>query len=205
MQRETTPARTCGLPGCTARFYARGMCNRHYLLSRKHPDATRDELAEMRKRAQTPDEVRALLLRRSVAMPSGCREWRGATDRSGYGNVRWERHLWGAHRLSFHLFVRPVTPGLEVCHTCDNPPCIEPSHLFEGTHLVNVHDARDKGRMAGNGGRSGAANGRAKLTEADVRAIRADARPIRVIGQQYGIHPSTAAKIRSGQGWPSVS
>lgn len=53
-----------------------------------------------------------------------------------------------AHRYSYELKHGPVPPCLDVCHHCDNPPCVRPSHLFTGTRLQNMDDARRKGRLA---------------------------------------------------------
>lgn len=72
-----------------------------------------------------------------------------------------------AHRLSWEIHHGPIPPGLLVCHRCDNPPCVNPSHLFLGTNRENMIDASHKGRTA-----SGERSPRAKLTAATVLEIR---------------------------------
>ena len=188
---------SCPVPGCTRPFYARGLCGAHYILARKYPDDTPAELAARGRRVRTEDEVRALLLARSLPVGE-CREWQGARDRHGYGNVRWDGALWGAHRLAFHLFVQPVAKGAEVCHSCDNPPCILTDHLFLGTHHENMLDAASKGRMAGNGGRSGERNGRAVLSDADVLVIRESREPPAVLAARYGVSTQHVCSVRTG-------
>src|SRR3954470_5960578 len=103
-----------------------------------------------------------------------CWPWVGARQQTGYGILfkssrprRW--HL--AHRLSWELHNGPIPGGLHVLHRCDNPPCVNPAHLFLGTQADNN---RDRGRKGRNGGHKirGAANGRAKLSPTDVAAIR---------------------------------
>jgi hypothetical protein len=78
------------------------------------------------------------------AMPNGCIEWRGATDQHGYGVYKSIR----VHRLSYGLSKGDPT-GLSVCHSCDNPLCLNPEHLFLGDAKANAVDCSLK-RRAGN-------------------------------------------------------
>ena len=195
----------CDVPGCGRPFYAHRLCNAHYAAQRAHPGETLEQLGARSVRARTDDEMRALIASRVTVMPNGCHEWQGARDRHGYGNIRWKNRLWGAHRLAFHLFVRPVVKGEDICHACDNPPCCNVEHLFAGTHHENMLDAKAKDRMAGNGDRIGERNGRAILTEADVRAIRADPRPASVVAAIYGIAQVYVYSVRSRRVWKHVA
>lgn len=76
-----------------------------------------------------------------------CWEWQGRRDRSRYGQISTGdgRHT-GTHRVSWEL-TRGAPGELNVLHKCDNPPCVNPRHLFVGTHTDNMRDARDKGRL----------------------------------------------------------
>lgn len=76
----------------------------------------------------------------------GCWEWCAATW-SGYGRMKVLGRFVMAHRLSFEMHVRAIPEGMCVCHRCDNPRCVRPSHLFEGTHQDNINDAKRKGRL----------------------------------------------------------
>lgn len=76
----------------------------------------------------------------------GCWEWTGYRNTLGYGRVRIEGKKELAHRVSYALFVGPITDSLLVCHHCDNPSCINPSHLFLGTNSDNFRDMSAKGR-----------------------------------------------------------
>jgi hypothetical protein len=75
-----------------------------------------------------------------------CWEWIRGTDTNGYGKVRFRKHIQMAHRVAWILTHGEITNKLIICHSCDNPPCCNPDHLFLGTHLDNAHDKIKKGR-----------------------------------------------------------
>lgn len=82
---------------------------------------------------------------------TGCWLWKGQINSAGYG-VLWmgKEHkpvFVGAHRYSYEHFVGPIPDGMFVCHSCDNPPCMNPAHLWLGTAAENVQDKMDKGRQ----------------------------------------------------------
>lgn len=76
-----------------------------------------------------------------------CIEWQGPKDGGGYGYVKHEKKLWKAHRLAYHLAYGDIPNGQYICHKCDNPPCVNPLHLFAGTQQDNVRDMVSKGRQ----------------------------------------------------------
>jgi hypothetical protein len=139
---------------------------------------------------------------------SGCWLWIGALKGRGYGVFYAPRadrnykksHTVSAHIASFKLF-KGETNGLNVCHTCDLPCCVNPEHLFLGTHQDNVDDMIVKGRLVKN---FGEAHGRHYLTTVQVLAIRVDLRATRFIAADYQINPATVRKIKRRALWPHV-
>ena len=136
--------------------------------------------------------------------PSGlwvgpCWEWTAGLTTDGYGQCWFENRNRRAHIVAWLLTVGPVPDGLEVCHRCDNPKCVRPSHLFLGTHLQNGQDAATKMRMAW-----GEHHHAAKLTEDHVRAIRKinfAQYTSNEVAARYGVTRQTVNKIRFNLTW----
>lgn len=92
-------------------------------------------------------ELRERPLRNSVPKPNGCREWALKLTHRGYGTTTCGSDIrGGAHRISYAAFKGPIPANMDILHSCDNPPCIEPKHLSVGTDLDNVRDMLAKGR-----------------------------------------------------------
>lgn len=136
-----------------------------------------------------------------VAKGEGCWLWTAARSKAGYGQIGQGNRVLYAHRLSAEWAHGPIPAGSEVCHSCDNPACVRPDHLFYGTHADNGADAASKRRMRPP---RGEASPKAKLTEEQVAAIRGDARTTRAIGRDYGISNRHVSAIKRGEVWRDI-
>ena len=132
---------------------------------------------------------------------SGCWIWLKCIMRTGYGVIGIDHKTILAHRASWIAFRGPIPDGLYVLHHCDNRPCVNPDHLFLGTHMDNMIDRDTKGR---NKPRPGVLNPKAKLTPEQVLAIRNAPIGCEKLARQYGMNKSTMARIRSGQYWKCI-
>ena len=138
-----------------------------------------------------------------------CWNWDGAKSR-GRGEL-WDKEKKKpvlAHRFYYEKLVGPIPDGFNVCHTCDNPRCVRPDHLFLGTQADNLRDMTEKGRRRCNnplGKNSGETNGMHKLTWPQVDEIRARYIPYKVsmykLAQEFGVNYATIWTIINGRNW----
>lgn len=131
--------------------------------------------------------------------PDECWPWIGGKKkRGGHGHISLggaAGPLVGAHRVSYELHYGPIPEGIGyhglcVCHRCDNPPCVNPAHLFLGTHTENVRDMLAKGRHA-----------RAKLTPDLAAKIKIAPGSLREVAKHFGITHQQVSRIRHGKSW----
>lgn len=132
--------------------------------------------------------------------PNGCWIWTGRTlPPSGYGQLG--RHDY-AHRVSYDLHKGPIPKGKRVCHSCDNPPCVNPDHLWTGTQAENLQDMALKGRST-----RGASNPQAKLTEQQVHEMwdlfLSGVRQ-KTIAAKFSVHAQYVSLIFCGHRWKHI-
>jgi len=98
-----------------------------------------------------PEDVKARFWAKvDVRGPDDCWEWQGSRTNKGYGGFSINSHPLKAHRLAWQFANNRDWPaGLEACHSCDNPPCVNPNHIRPGTRRENIRDRVERGRNAG--------------------------------------------------------
>lgn len=135
---------------------------------------------------------------------SGCMEWKAARNAKGYGQFGVSGKMRVASRLAYELANGPIPDGMLVCHTCDNPPCCNPAHLFLGSAKDNQADKANKGRCAL---QSGSKNNLARLTESvvlEIRAMRADGYKVSDLAHRFNVHQTTISKVITRATWNHV-
>jgi len=192
------PKSTCTVDDCERDGIARSLCAKHYDRWRRVGDVIAGP--RVRGRAgrtwveifdEAPKEV----------MPNGCIEWRGTLSPYNYGIVQSKKYgATGAHRVALAQKLGGFIPeGMQACHACDNPPCVNPDHLFAGTDKANTDDMIAKRRH------SYGERHTAKLTEAQVREILTRyaaggiGRP--ELAREYGVSPACIQKITERKTW----
>lgn len=127
---------------------------------------------------------------------SGCWLWKGYKNRKNYGKLSFQSNRSAiASRVSYELFVGPIEGKLFICHTCDNPSCVNPSHLFAGSHMENMIDMIEKGRS------------NSKLSPIEVLEIRKmweNGLSQNTIMEKFNIASSTISNIVHRRSWKHV-
>lgn len=147
---------------------------------------------------------------RYTELQNGCWEWTGMKLPRGYGvwqasktprgDDTYIRERIYAHRLSWEIHKGPVPEGKNVLHACDNPSCVNPKHLFLGTHQDNMRDRDYKARQA-----RGEDFHRSDLTDDDARAILRSEETGFVLAERYGVSYQTINDIRAKRTWAHIA
>lgn len=188
----------CSVEYCSKESVAHGFCTNHYRANRLYGNP------EAKKQIQHHGKTLSERFFIYVKKTDNCWLWIGYRDRNGYGKLNYQGGPQLASRISWLLHHGSIPEGLCVCHKCDNPQCVNPEHLFVGTHADNMQDMTEKGR-AKKRGLKGEELHQSKLTEETVRMIRSNEESDAVIAKKLGISRVTVYDIRKRRSWAHLS
>lgn len=184
----------CSIEGCgRGKVWSNGICDMHNKRLNRHGSA--DVTKILPKNASFSE---AFARYAKINNDTGCVEWTGRLTMYGYGVYKSKAF---AHRASYVYAYGEIPDGMCVCHKCDNRKCVNPAHLFLGTHRDNAEDKMSKGRHVVSNGEQ---NGRSKLTESQVISIREDKRKYKEIAIEYGIAAISVYDIKSKRTWRHI-
>lgn len=155
---------------------------------------------DQRARRNTVDDVFAF----AKPVESGCWEWTKALSTKGYGVFTIEDRWTLAHRAAFISRNGPIADEMLVLHRCDNPKCINPDHLFLGSHSDNMKDCISKGRRPP---KTGSRNKMSRFKEADIiemRAMRSQGAMIKDIAKKFSTSKNHVSAILNRRSWSHV-
>lgn len=208
---------------------------------RTHQTSESSEKGKLLKRKRNPlvktdfseEDQKRFWMKVKMKSQNDCWTWTAGRNGSGYGAFKANGGQHAAHRVSYELSFGKIQEGLFICHRCDNPVCVNPRHLFVGTHKDNMKDMSTKGRSASGerhisrlhperlarGDRHGShlhpervprgeRNGNAKMTSEKVRQIR-EALLIegvvqKEIAKQFGVSAHAVSKLNRNKSWKHV-
>lgn len=187
-------AKVCSIDDCIRVVHAKGYCQMHHKRWWSHGDPL-----------STINAPRDMGMRERFerigwdVTETDCWEWRGGRDDRGYGQFRAPGKSWIASRAAHHIYNASIPDGMLVRHKCDNPPCVNPSHLEAGTTADNIEDKVSKGRQS-----KGVDIYTNKLSVEQVLSIKrqlAAGGKTGRIAVAHGVSPATISDIKVGRTW----
>ena len=150
------------------------------------------------------DEKQYILDRIEINKKTECWEWTGTCFFNGYARAflssrKGKKYSQHANRMSYEVFIGNIPKNMMVCHKCDNPKCVNPEHLFLGSHKDNMADMVKKKRSV-----SGNRHPNSKLKEKDIIKIRKSKESKLFLAEKYGVSICTIRDVLVRRTWNNV-
>lgn len=196
---KMTKIRICSIPDCGNKISAKGLCNKHYKSLLTHGDPNYQ--------SRTPNNSGKIFVERAVETNDkvSCIIYPFRKNRSGYGRFESDGVNWRANRYALTLFSGPPEDGMCACHKpiiCKSPSCVNPHHLYWGTHLQNMQDIKINGTKIVRA--RGEKSGRSKLNKPAVIHIRESGMPTKDLARIYNVDRSSIRNVLIGKTWSHI-
>ena len=182
--------RKCKIDRCEAKHHSRGYCQPHYRYLMKYGDPLGRGVLS------TGTTLEKFYSRIEMVPESGCWIWTATANKHGYGQLRVNWKMKQAHRYSYEMHKGEIPEGKLVCHKCDVRSCVNPDHLFLGTHQDNANDMVKKGRSL-----SCEKNGRAKLDYDEALFVFTCGLPTKFLAEEFGVSRTLIDRIKTQRSW----
>lgn len=186
----------CAFDGCGRPIAYKGLCSAHY-----NQQVRGETLRPVQIQHHGLSEYERLLKWTQVGGPDDCWNWLGSRKSGWHGqwrNAAGQIEL--THRAAWRLMRGPIPSGMFVLHRCDNPSCMNPTHLFLGSQSDNCKDMWNKGRARPKQ-LKGEQHGNSKLTAELVRDIRSSKESGSEIARRLSLSATTICDIRKRRTW----
>ena len=187
----------CLFDGCDKEVRSAGFCNGHY---RQHHFG--EELRPLQVQYHGLSEYERFLKRVQTDDPDKCWNWLGSSNKKGW-HGQWRNQSGGielAHRAAWRLMKGSIPQGMCVLHHCDNPVCVNPTHLFLGSQSDNCKDMWAKGRARPKTN-YGEKHGMSKLNSEKVLEIRSSNLSNKELGEKFSVSSTTICDVRKRRIW----
>ena len=195
----------CSIEGCGKKVHAAGLCKSHDRRKKLYGDP----LIEKQRQYHGLTTAQRFLMR-IEKVESGCWHWTGSIiEKTGYGQFRMDGRPMVASRASWIIFKGEIPKDdsahgtQHVLHSCDNPKCVNPDHLFLGNNQKNVDDKLQKGRHR-YGISIGKSNTNSKLDEAKVRYIRESSKTQQELAEEFGMSQASIWAVIARRTWKHI-
>lgn len=187
----------CTELNCNNKLHCKGLCKKHYERVQRHGDTS------IKRRENNIGTLEEVFNRYANKKNNNeCWLWAGGRFSQGYGRLVHDKKDLKAHRVSYELHKGIIPKGMYVCHSCDIPECVNPEHLWLGTHLENEIDKDIKKRRP-----KCEKAGRSKLTNNEVKNIKqklaSGCKQVSLV-KEYNVSKSTISRIALNITWGEV-